>query len=113
MAKAATLALAGIIIRNLNINEASFPSDNQQLVTYMNIDSNEEIPRWEARKYTQILRNTMVGQRYKVYKISSTLNTSAHVLASQARYPLDRATNETANCHSATHISSCPIYTVN
>jgi hypothetical protein len=50
-----------------------------------------------------------VGQRYKVYKISRTLNTSAHVLASQARYPLDRATNEIVNCHSVGYILSCPI----
>jgi hypothetical protein len=39
MAEAATLALAGIIIRNLDINEASFPSDNQQLATYMSTNS--------------------------------------------------------------------------
>jgi hypothetical protein len=45
MAEAAALALAGTIIRNLGINEASFVFDNQQLVTYMDTNSNEEIPR--------------------------------------------------------------------
>jgi hypothetical protein len=53
--------------------------------------------------------NMAVGRRYKVYKVSRTLNTSAHVLASQARYPLDRATNEIVNCPSAAYISNYPI----
>jgi hypothetical protein len=46
MAEAAALALAGTILHRLDINEASFLYDNnQQLATYMNTTSNEDIPR--------------------------------------------------------------------
>jgi hypothetical protein len=109
MAEAAALALAGTILRRLAINEVFFLSDYQQLVIYINFASIEDIPRWEAQIYTQIFRNMVPGRGYKVYKISRTLNISAHVLAQRARNPVDIATGVFVNCHCATHISSCPI----
>jgi hypothetical protein len=83
--------------------------NNHQLATYMNTTSNEDIPRWEARTYTRIFRNMAARRGYKVYKISRTLNTSAHVLTSQAGNSLHTAPGVFVNCHCVVHISSCSI----
>jgi hypothetical protein len=52
MAEATTLLLAGTIVSRLGISEASFLSDNRQLVSYINNTTKEQIPRWDAKLQT-------------------------------------------------------------
>jgi hypothetical protein len=54
--------------------EATFLSDNQQLVSYVNLVHEKSIPRWDAKFYTQTFINAGHARSYKVYKIPSYLN---------------------------------------
>jgi hypothetical protein len=113
-AEAAALALAAILVRRLNISEATFLSDNQQLVTYLNSTSAVQLPRWDAKIYTQHFKNASEGRHFRIYKISRNLNRTAHVLVSQARHNSHVSlgalalTNVTVTCNNPSHISSCP-----
>lgn len=106
-AEATTFALAGVIFDWLNITEASFISDSQQLVTYINSNSTTPIPRWDAEFYTQNFYKQ--NKNFKVYKIPRILNTTTHVLVTQARTHQHFVSNIGINCHNYCHISSCPI----
>jgi hypothetical protein len=107
-AEAAALAFAGIIVKRLQIVEATFLSDSQQLVTYINYSSTMPIPRWDAKFYTQTYSNAAQGNIYKVYKIPRNLNSTAHNLGSQARNHLIENSDVTITCQNATHISRYP-----
>jgi ribonuclease HI len=83
-AEAAALAFASTIVSRLNIMEATFLSDSQQLVSYVNLLHEKSIPRWDAKFYTQTFINAGHARSYKVYKIPRHLNATADTLATQA-----------------------------
>jgi hypothetical protein len=57
VAEAVAFVLVGTIVNRLGINAASFLSDNQQLVSYINNTTKEQIPRWDAKLQTQSFKN--------------------------------------------------------
>jgi hypothetical protein len=114
-AEAAALALAAILVLRLNISEATFLSDNQQLVTYLNSTSAVQLPGSDAKIYTRHFKNASEGRHFRIYKISRNLNRTAHVLASQARHNSHVSlgalalTNTAVTCNNPSHISSCAL----
>jgi hypothetical protein len=52
MAEAAALVFAGTTIDRMHITKATFLSDSQQLVSFINSNNMTPIPRWDAKFYT-------------------------------------------------------------
>jgi ribonuclease HI len=69
-AEVAALALAGTIVRRINYQEATFLSDSQQLVTFINSNNEDQLPRWDAKFYTQTFKNAMEGGAYSHIEFS-------------------------------------------
>jgi ribonuclease HI len=69
-AEAAALALAGTIVCRINYQEATFLSDSQQLVTFINSNNEDQLPRWDAKFYTQTFKNAMEGGAYSHIEFS-------------------------------------------
>ena len=84
MAKAASLALAAIVIHRLNINGCSFLSDCEQLVQFLNKADCSTPPDWRIKPFTQTFLNHARTMSSQVFKISRNHNTKTNVLASQA-----------------------------
>lgn len=84
MAEAAALALAAEIATALHLSQVTFLSDNQQLVSFFNSSDHSNPPLWETKPLTQKFINCRSQLQAKVFKISRELNTTSHILASQA-----------------------------
>lgn len=84
MAEAAGLALTAAIVNLLNLNQITFLTDNQIMVNFFNGNSFDTPPQWEIRPFTQRFLNEVTSRSVRVLKIDRILNTTAHVLASQA-----------------------------
>lgn len=90
MVEAAALALGAQILKALNVQQPFFLSDNQQLVTFFNGDHINP-PYWDIKPFTQAFINISSAIGGKIFKVDRNLNTTAHVLASQA-YHYNHAT---------------------
>lgn len=108
MAEAAALALAARIISALDIHAPTFLLDNRQLVTFFNGKDIDNPPHWEIKLFTQSFINLMSNRNSKILKISRKLNTTAHILATQA---LQSMNSQYSWCHftcsNHCHIDGC------
>lgn len=112
MAEAAALSIAARLASLLNSEITNYLTDNQNLVTYLNGESQTTIPDWRMKPLTQDFFNSNRGKHYKVIKISRTQNITAHNLARQAHSSipdLDQASLSCSNrCHS--YMLQCPVH---
>jgi len=110
MDEAAALALAAQIALTLGINCPIFLSDNQQLVTFLNGSDHSHQPHWDIIKYfTQSFINQSSKINGKIFKVHRKLNTTAHVLATQAFASSSSvSTQMQIICTNAHHVNSCP-----
>jgi hypothetical protein len=83
MAEVAALALASRVVSAIGIQSPFFLTDNQQLVSFFN-ENDLTTPHWEVKPFTQSFINHISSINVKIFKVPRKLNTTAHVLASQA-----------------------------
>ncbi|KAG2564227.1 hypothetical protein PVAP13_8KG399501 [Panicum virgatum] len=74
----------GKLTTALHFPNVTFLSDSQQLVQALNSNSQENLPDWRAKPFTQIYRNSLPQINGKIFKILRSLNTTADTLARQA-----------------------------
>lgn len=84
MAEAAAIALAAQVVSALDIRNMSFPTDNQQLVKFLNSNNHDTPPRWDTKFFTQSFINNTRNCDPKMFKVPRNLNTTELVLATQA-----------------------------
>ena len=84
MAEAAALALGAQMLCTLGVQQPFFLSDNQQLVNFFNGKDHNNPPHWEIKPFTQSFINNTSRNNARIFKIDRKLNTTAHVLATQA-----------------------------
>jgi hypothetical protein len=72
------------VVSALGIQHPFFLSDNQQLVNFFNGNDHNNSPRWEISLFTQRFINHTSDNNARVFKVHRKLNTTAHVLATQA-----------------------------
>jgi hypothetical protein len=109
MAEAAALDLAAQILKKLGIQHPSVLTDNEQLAIFFNGQNYQNPPRWEIKPHTQSFINSCLSRGRKVYKICRSNNTTAHLLANQARQ-CSRHSAE-FNCTNSQHVNNCPLRT--
>ncbi|XP_039780859.1 uncharacterized protein LOC120648186, partial [Panicum virgatum] len=107
MAEAAALLLAANAFSELQVQEGTFLSDNQQLVTYFNTHDSGQPPAWNIKHITQGFINKNRNCNHRIYKIARSLNSTAHILANQALH--SPAMNVTFSCANQAHSGSCPL----
>jgi hypothetical protein len=81
MAEAGALSLAARLASMLNPEFTKIFIDNQSLVTYLNGESQTTLPDLGMKPLTHDFFNSSRGKQYKVFKISTTQNITAHSLA--------------------------------
>jgi hypothetical protein len=86
MAKAAALSLAAIISKLLNLQETSFLSDNELIVSILSGHLNRAKP-WNIKPSMADFRLQTQSSSHQVLKISRDVNVTTHNLASRARFP--------------------------
>jgi hypothetical protein len=69
MAKAASLALASMLLDRLNLSGVNFLSDSEQLVHFLNKDDLSNPLDWRIKPYTQQFYNHALTRSSKIYKI--------------------------------------------
>ena len=84
MAESAALALATVLLEKLELQDAIFLSDNQQLVHFLNGADLSNPPDWRIKPYTQMISPLLAGTSSSIRKISRSQNQMADSLARQA-----------------------------
>jgi hypothetical protein len=109
MAEAAALALAAEITSALDFGVLTFLSDNQQLVQFFNGNDYDNPPQWEIKHFTQSFINHTTSRNIKFFKVPRNLNTTAHVLATQALQHVNSQSNvRNFTCCNQSHVNGCP-----
>jgi len=109
MAEAAALALAALVSTMLQIEEISYLTDSQLLVTYLNGPDLRNPPHWDVKPFTERFLSSVANRRIQVLKVQRDMNATAHILANQAfRSSKDLCNSVNVSCSNASHGCSCP-----
>ena len=110
MAEASAMVLAASILTAMNITSPTFLTDNQQLVTYFNAADRSSPPQWDIKHITQEFINLGATNNFRVFKIARSMNTTAHLLATQAYRSSDMYSNAMSiTCSRQDHVITCPL----
>jgi hypothetical protein len=102
-------SLAAQTVFNLGTHNPFFLTDNQQLVNFFNGNHHSNPPRWEIKNYTQEFINHTATNNARVFKVPRKLNTTAHVLASQALSSQSMEGMQ-LTCSNPSHVTGCPSF---
>lgn len=84
MAETAALSLAAVVSNRMKLQQVNFLSDNQQIVSFLNMANRSTPPHWNIKFLTQEFLNSVPNQPIRVFKISRDKVSVAHTLATQA-----------------------------
>ena len=112
MAEAAALAIAAHLLKALDVQQPFFLTDNQLLVNFFNGKDHANPPRWDIKPLTQCFINYTTANRGRIFKIDRKLNTTSHILASQAyKSTVEHSSEGHYVCTNPLDVSSCPVLT--
>lgn len=110
MSEAAGMAIAAVITSQLGFQTMSFFTDSQALAGFYNGQDLQTPPHWNIKPFTHKFLSTTTNLSWRVFKIHRDLNTTAHVLASQAFRGYSGITSSDAFiCNNGNHLDSCPL----
>ena len=104
MAEAVALVLAATVTKHLDLHQASFLSDNQQLVNFFNDLNRDDPPDWRIKYYTQTFINLSNVATHRIHRIKRDQNCTADSLDRQSFTQLHSSTVFTCACSYAAHV---------